>query len=745
MTLPTHTVKVFMGGAWVDITADVEHAQPMTHSWGRSDRYAQKPTAGGFTFQVDNRDGKYSADNPAAAYFRMFVEGVPVAWSAGARTRAFTITSISADYVAATAGSLRLTVTCTDVIGDLESTPLASLLEMVTQAAQPIAYWTLGEAANNLDPMLTTFVDSSGNLQPDLQPTGPADHLVFQQFPVPDQSEDGSLQVVNNNNNSALPQVALTLVSPPTTPLNWRQGTVLGWSFEAWFRVNPGNWSTQQWPIVVVRMKSGRSVRIVPYTGTSTGNYLGVRAFSDSSIPDPYSTTMGLVPVGAGVTDATLSTGGSHRVRFTEMWDTSAKTLSGGWGADTGPTGVYTQWLNPSPYVTLTDDDFTIADIQLLKWTDNYAFRGWISHVSFRKFTSEAQLVDADSFGVGATGPAESPVSRVNRILGLSGLPALSTTGTARGGNLTRQRTLGVSALDAVCDALRYDGSVPWATSYPSGAGALPQVSAVLWSASKPYTAAITLDCGRDGDGIPTLVRESSGVVQTVTAGNSDVSTTYTDRTVASTNTDSVSAASRSRSEQAYIAQDRVAQAQQARFRITGFTINLATNETVDTDTLLGLVPGARVRVTSLQRNLIGQTTRDYYLLGADESYQTGDGTVTLRLYDADSPAEAQTFPASAPTYGDQYTRAYGEFLTTTVMTAASTSVTFNGPVPISTSAADYPMKLDVGGECVLVNSAPSGSGPWTATVVRGQETTEAAPHPVGTVVCPWLKPSAAF
>lgn len=339
----------------------------------------------------------------------------------------------------------------------------------------------------------------------------------------------------------------------------------------------------------------------------------------------------------------------------------------------------------------------------------------------------------------------------------LDGVPSGATQGP--------METQGKSLLGALQEVMAGEGGRIWTTSQQYDALAAapqtgPRVVFGMRDTLRPLAVKMTLDVSGDLVDSPDLERSSDGQVSVATASSRSLAATYQDSALAAsigTVAAGVSSAMNEHSELMGQAQDRVAQTRQVRLRVRGLRVD-PFDATVTPSgggpnwsrwgVLLSLQPGDRVRLTGLPSAKLGYTQLDCYVIGGEESHGGSGSPVTLTLVAADAPAELHV---ADDVYGRVSAPDSASLRLTAGITAGalSASLTFTGGASngLTLDAADYPMLLDVNGECVRVASAPAGStSPQAITLsARGLNGTVARAHSASEPVTVYLTPGVAF
>lgn len=92
-------VELFLGGAWVDVTAEPVYRRSMLNiSRGSSDESSQTEPSS-CNFQLNNRDGKFSPRNPTSPYYGQLGRNTPVRAWVNRGTPYLALNGIDADYI----------------------------------------------------------------------------------------------------------------------------------------------------------------------------------------------------------------------------------------------------------------------------------------------------------------------------------------------------------------------------------------------------------------------------------------------------------------------------------------------------------------------------------------------------------------------------------------------------------------------------------------------------------------------
>jgi len=137
------------------------------------------------------------------------------------------------------------------------------------------------------------------------------------------------------------------------------------------------------------------------------------------------------------------------------------------------------------------------------------------------------------------------------------------------------------------------------------------------------------------------------------------------------------------------------------------------------------MFPGCVVTLTGLPPAYLGVTTMYGVLEGWDERPSVNGYEVTLNVSPL-TPRESSFSTGDSFGFGD------GNAYLNAAITNSATSLVLawtSGDV-LSTTAADYPLDLNLNGERVTITAAPAGAtSPQTLTVTRGVAPTVARAH----------------
>jgi hypothetical protein len=174
--------------------------------------------------------------------------------------------------------------------------------------------------------------------------------------------------------------------------------------------------------------------------------------------------------------------------------------------------------------------------------------------------------------------------------------------------------------------------------------------------------------------------------------------------------------------------------------RMSSFGVDATLTQTDKVATLMGLLPGQRVRVSGLPSGTLGVSYLDVYASGWVESAVGAQGSYQF-VFDtdpADDPSEAIFDDAEygRHAFGDGVATATGG---TCVGNTGTGTAIITSTSPLTTTGAQYPMDLDWNGERITISGVGGGTSPQTATVtVRGVAPSIARSHASGETVEIW-------
>jgi hypothetical protein len=641
---PTHVVKIDLNGTGtlVDVTTYVRLGDGLRASVGRSDWTAAEPRPGSFEFTLDNNDGRFTPGS-TAVYTVGMVVGVIVEWTCGTRVRRFRAGPPELAFPLGVGRSSVVSVQCLDTLADLANRDMRQMVDEVAFAQQPVAYWPLADSGRGVD---VQAQDISGNAESPLVPVGDAQLFSWGGGVGP--STDGRAALMLQPEATTAPANSAT--SPGLTlarPLGgsgvaheWRiepgRGSAFGedyggWGFSLWFAVRDiygptvGGGLNTDGPFVVLAYVDNvialwrvadRRVIIGGWNGTVLYPMLDVPVCDVNEVHHLF------------IRRGRPASGGQTTVCYVDGVK-SAAVFGSSSPSGAPPTrvdlGALPALVTPgtSPWGTTP---FTL-----------YALSGTLACAAI--YTNlAAKTMDlggdvAEFYPVGKTGPDELADARFQRIgnyLRRTDV-AFVPQGTPQAALIGPQDTGGQSMLRAMCDALRLDEAV---LDTETLAG-VDTVRAWLTSENRPASAAVTINVDGDGDGVPLLSYDASGVAVQVQAKGFSTSVTWLDTAAPARWRDTsatLNAATDNVDDLRALAQFRSLLGRVETIVPTKVTINATTSAAGLTAALIALRPMQRIALTGLPSAVTGYSSVECILTGVTERHAPGRSMFELAL-----------------------------------------------------------------------------------------------------------------
>lgn len=772
---PSQTLEIDLNGTGtlVDVTTSVDWVIGIRHTWGRTagDPFRTEPPPGSLRFVLDNNDGRFTPGN-TSTYLVGLVEGVLVQWTCGTRVRRFR-TGVPVVSFRGVGTSAAVDVTCLDALALLAKREMRQMVDEVAFAEQPQAYWPLSEGGAGAD---VRAMDISGWAETPLSPTGPDVSLIGWGSGIGPRTDGRAAVMLQPDATATLLShlsPALTLNKPLGTSgheINWYTST--GTLFPTL-----GN----RWGYALSFWFSVRDIYGATYTAADLddGPYVFLAQIGVAVILwRTADRRLIVVNLGTVFTQPTLPAIQPGEVHHVFLWVHLEDVTS-----PTGPMTKVRTWLNG---VEGTSNSQAVGDVDLpptlrLGGTAvSYAPGGWSTYglsgtLACASIYTDAQadaLVTAgtlaDFYPVGTSGPEEDAGDRYQRYgewLGRSEID-FAVEGTPQAITLGSHNTQGKSMLKAMCDVLAMEERV---LDCATVAG-VETVRAWMESGHRPDTAAVTVNADSDGQGTPLLTFDASGVAVTVAVRGAERTVTWTDSSAPDrwrgTST-SLDAATEDVDALRSLAQFRSLLGRVTAMAPSKVTVDAVSSKASLTTSLLALTPMVRVSITGLPSTVVGYSSVDAILVGADERHRQGSSTFELQLTPdlpyveaVEGVARAGGIPAhysytTPAAWGGSHPMT-GQFPCLTVMNSSQTTVTLrligdgNGgsgwPAALyffATGALVDPVYLQIDNEVVRVDSAAAVTfntvnystayyawiGEQTLTITRAQQSTSAASH----------------
>jgi hypothetical protein len=682
-----------VGGAYVDITADVREDEPVTEKMGRESEF-DDVGPGQLTAVVDNGTGKYTPGNASSSLATPLVEGMGITWVQDGLLVAGKVRSAVPFFIDdyASPGSSRVKIIADDQLGTAGRHRFAgSLMASIIQAAEPYFQWRMDEAAGS-----TQAEEASDALPlvPDRQVSA-----TFGVAGIPGVS-DSQVELSDPSGGT----VTMQTLPPvgPTPPI----GPLAAPTYDA----NSMGW----WSVWVTAAIPTGSLAFPIYTifsdgsGSSQYAYCLVRLNSDGSV------SLGTKPHTTGVVTYVSSAAGVFTMGAPTYVEVGYTTTfaAGVW------TVTATLYING---VAIVSNNFTTIGQKLSTRVD--AGTGTTMRVALLAHTRyRAAAVNV----IGSTEASRlGALASVSPEIVLDALPAALSTSPIGAPDVQGQ-----TALDALNDVVRTEqGHIYTATT---GTVLAPVQKVKIRDRDRPQTitAARTFDI-TEINGSPAFVRDISTMVSQATAVGTLISQTEFDPSlvpfVGSASTSGRTLLLQGADLRAW-AQDRIIRGKNISLRIAEFTIDAlgtATNRWAD---LTALVPGDRIRFTGLPVAQLGFSTLEAFVLGRRRSSTKVRKQFTFYV----SPVTPPT--ARYNTALNKYS-AGGVLSLSAGISAGATALSVKTAVAITRFTTDptkFPQDIQVGGpggEQMTV-TAVSGATPQIFTVVRGVNGTTAAAWP---------------
>jgi hypothetical protein len=676
--LPTLKVEVeFTDGVWTDLTSSINLARSeIVATRGRSSQ-SDDGQPGTFSCTFENMTGDLTPDNPAGTYYPNVVPGKRLRYTVGAVVRFYgRIISWDPSYTGNADGDSVVAVSARDTLGDLAATRLRSGLWYEQQADAPFAQYGLDG---------TVLVESSGNNRPAMVPVVMGEGGTLSLAATPDVPfNDGPVAVFETP--SAADNTYLHGFIGATTFIKTLSARVL---------VRKAN-TTAYTGLVSVGNNDSLAIAVEAKLGPNGRPLLRAR-WGDASVPVNAAVENVEIPFDTWVHVA-ITTSGSVLTFYLDGVSQGTATATGSPGMPL--YGVYVG-TGGAPDVVCA-----VADVAVYSGT---------------ALTTERIQAHAH-----ATAPRarESVGERVARVCGYIGL---TPGGSIQGKTLAGQPFGGRYALEVLQEAVRGDTRL----LYDQGG------LVVYRQDDHPTTPAVTYDAEADLDGPPTWTRTGQGRAATQTAESytAGVATATDDGAPVATNGSTITTALAYIEDVAAVAQRAVAEARDARLRLSRLVVDLVTAENAVTADTQTLALGDLVRVDGLPTGILGWTYMDGYLLGSTERASIGSYVVEMDLEAADAPVDGRFGVAAGGRFGTDGTATVG-----TLTSSGTTVVITSAGTPFTTAAGSYPLDVDIDGERVTLNNAPASStSPQTFTgVTRGVAPSVARAHSAGESVDVW-------
>lgn len=710
----------FTAGVWTDVSTLTGRAVIRR---GRDSQFTDIQP-GTLTFTLDNPDGAFTPDNTLSTNYPNLVEGkrvrLRVTKSATTYTRFLGKIASIDPKVPKNVANATTTIVAKDALGQLQDMNLRQALTMQVLANNPVAFYPLDEPAgatkaSNVVP---------GSLAPALaiRSTGRGGSLVFGESnagPGVDGAGAPRFTSVDDQNG-------WYLLSESAFPY----ATMGDLTFECWFASSEISPAGSVISHVIAMLENKRNASSAVAADDYVYLYYQSNHFTASDpIDEPIGGAHSTTAVGSGTAipaDAQIADGALHHLVYTES--TSAGTVTQKLYVDGALWNTNTYATASLPLVTLN-----LLQVGGQYGVTGYAFNGVIAGVAVYAGALSAAAV-ADNYAAGMpVANGDTLDEQLVRLTAWSGITC--TFDTASGRAAVLGKTLDRSALDVLLEIVRGE------SGYVYHDYAADQIVARHRTSVRKTTVALTVDAVADAVGEPGFVRNSADRVA-IGIGKSPTSTQISiDATIEAAIgpvTGQVETTLGDDVELQSIASDRISRGRDVTLRIKDLSVDLMTAQNDLYASFFALLPGDRLRLTSVPSTFLGVTRKDGYVQGWQETISIDGYEVDFDLADADGLTEG-IWDTSRFAFGDGVctvtggTAVGGTGTGTIILTWASGDA-------LSTSAGDYPMDFNWNGERVTVTAAPAGgTSPRTLTITaRGVAPTSARVHAANEPIDVW-------
>lgn len=717
MTLPTsQKLEIRFGPvAFTDVTSWLEQRYPVEAHYGRMSATGDVESAV-LTATLDNRDGRFTAGNPAGAYWPNVIQGKEIRWTVTggdgvARVEfegwiqsfdpAFDDGGVSGAIVTVTAADRFATVTRTLLDNAVE----AQRVEAGAVGCDVWAFTDRGSATQLRNDGVNTSLRPGLVVDPARTSGAATVEGGTLTLGVPDGGLACSGMVSFQPTDGVGPVVLLEVTRSTFSARNE--------SVQFWHR-------TTEVPATYTILSRGYSaydllweLRLV-----KNGSQTDLELWSPS-----------------GAFDGTVAFGVNDGM-WRHIWLKDDVASNDTWVAGLD------QQLNTYTSLGLFNESFRLTDWVTVGGGMAPNGRGRQHHCTTSD-VAQVMVSKNTSFGYAASSTPLQPRDTSDRVADYGGLLGAVITVTGVTDRAIALPDVPGSTLSQVMQEIaRTVGGVSWVK--PDGTEEFRQPDQC-----RPGTPVLTIDVEADAEGALTLASSVDSAPTRVTAtspaGDVTVISPAESGIVVEDHADTCAATiSQARAAAAL----RLADSRSGAVRIPQITINLATSTTDLWDEAYALYPTARVRLTGLPSAVIGWTHADFFVAGwTKRTVASGDGVsdgfwLDLDLAPAWTVAETGTARAAA---GDGAMTATAGTITGTG-TGTLVVTTVSGPT-LSTDASDYPCDFDWWGERVTVAAPPAGAvSPQTITVTaRGVAPSVARTHGAAEAFDVWDPGSAGI
>lgn len=635
---------------------------------------------GGFTFTLENLDGRYTPDNPSSSLATKVTEGMSVCWKAGSRLVAGSVRSIEPSWRDGNASWAQVVVGCDDMLGNAARRDISlGSSEAAFTLAGPILRWPLDDESTATS-LREAWIGSApfNTTLGTVYPGSIASHI-----PAP--------RVLRGDNTGSFSATAV-----PTSSVDYGTATLGSW----------GVW--------IERDNTGAEVAVTwRHAGLGTGVLTSnIRTFSGALTMRPglgtriIGPTMEVnTPYYCAVESSTVFSAGAWTITYTFYVN----------GVSYG-SSVYDQTGFGGTVTSLSAGERQVAAVGIA----NTTLGGTAGNVYLSELTHTLNLMNL------YPNREATPDVRLQAIAGVVPDITLDTLPTMSSTILAVNDTSGQSALDAMNDVIRTEQGHLYTVT--GGTTSAPDQKVAVRTRTRTTTVSCSFNVEDEGVGGTEFIRDITNLVSAVTAEGPETSATWIDdsltaRAGSANTTETVLA--RDYIDLLAWAQDRLNRGANTQLRAVSLTVDAFKTPTDRSGDLLALLPGDRVQITGLPSTQLGFSTWDSWFLAAEEDHDLGQHTFTLYL--------AAVLPRTAIYDTDLYMG--GDVLTlSSNINSSVTSIsvaTSQSDTKFTTAGGDLPVDIVIGAERMTVTACTSAT-PQVMTVTRGVGGTTAAAHTSG-------------
>lgn len=553
-------------GTYLDVTDTVVLDEgEITYEWGQTSPFGDiRP--GRFAFTLDNRDGRYTPDNPASTLGRTLVEGMGVSWQMNTRIVSGSIRTLDLIFPAeGLADAAKVRVICDDIIADMARAGADGRglrCALIDKAA--MFHWPLNGPASTTSIAQTAVAAGSA---PPMLIGGSAAAIRFGVSGSGQYSFDTGAEL-NGNTETGAPRCYL-----------YTSGLVM---------------SPQVAPQLSVTFRPTREVSNTPRV-LSVDTTIGLVEYRmgrpSTGVPD----RLWVNGVSSDMS-ASMQLNVTYRItiQLVDFTNVVGVTLAG------GPVDGTASYATAVPNTAFTAIRVCQDDCP-----------GVVERIYVGE-AIEADFGDA-AFDIGL---------RLANIADLAGVTwDLETGFSSRAAGSQNDDSPYLTSLQ---NAMRVEGGRIWATDTGTLLSPAPVLKLRPLSTSRPATASYALSVTDDIHVAPKWLRDITGLVSSVRAESETTSLNVTDSTVAAAINDksvTLTAPAYLASDLRNLAEDRIRRGAITTMRVTEVTVDAQGTTDDRWADLLGTEPGDRVTISAQPTAQIGPASWDGWVIGGNESH----------------------------------------------------------------------------------------------------------------------------